>query len=115
MDISYNYIYTLSACNQIDKFKNIIKNEKLEIIYRDLFRLLNNCNHDNNLLIKLWIEYLHNKIENFLNVLRECDNFIESKNNEEGKNNQEGKNNEEIKTLYLFSHSEKKFLEYFNN
>tara|TARA_B100000902_G_scaffold400037_1_gene474884 strand:+ start:8955 stop:9281 length:327 start_codon:yes stop_codon:yes gene_type:complete len=80
MDISYNYIYTLSACEQVYKINNIIKNDKLINIYKNLFILLNTPKYKDNLLIKQWIEYLQCEIDNFLNILDECDNFIKNSN-----------------------------------
>lgn len=100
MNIDYNYKHVLSACKQVDKINNIISNKKIENIYKNLFTLLNISKNDNNLLIKIWIEHLQQEINNILNILDECENFITNYNNTHTINKLD---NKEIESLYILS------------
>ena len=106
---NFNYLYTYSACKQLNKINYIQKNYIINDLYKRLFVLLNNENVENNLLIKIWIEHLNSKIEKFLSVLDECDNFIKNYSYKNIDNvNSLKLNNKQIETLYLISLIKKK-------
>ena len=105
MDNSYNYIYTITACNHVNKINNIVKDEKLEMIYRNLLELLNKSKAENNLLFKIWIEHLELQLDNFINSVEQCDNFIKNYNNTSKKYTM---NNKEIESLFILSKMKEK-------
>lgn len=107
MDISNNYIHTLIACNQIVKLNNIIENNKIENIYKKLFNILNARENKNNLLGQIWINHLQEQLNDFLNTIQECENFV---NNYDNINKNSQINNKEISALYLLSIMKKKQL-----
>ena len=107
MDISNNYIHTLIACNQIAKLNNIIENNKIENIYKKLFNILNVRENKNNLLGQIWINHLQEQLNDFLNTIQECENFVKNYDNI-NKNSQI--NNKEISALYFLSIMKKKQL-----
>lgn len=70
----------INACVTTCNINKIIDTNKLEKVYRKLFTELNNSSQDKNILIKIWIKYLNDSCINFLNILDECEQFINNQN-----------------------------------
>lgn len=100
MDICNNYIHTLIACNQITKLNNILENNRIENIYKKLFSILNALESKNNLLGQIWINHLQEQLNDFLNTIQECENFVKNYNNINKNYDMDSK---EISALYFVS------------
>ena len=95
-----NLINILSCCSNINSINLIKDNSKLEYIYKNLFKLLNNSNSNNDLIYKLWIDHLNNCIKDLEHAIENCEKFLENIHDD---NSITKYTNIQIETLYNLS------------